>query len=161
MKRLPIPEIAFIVLMSIFILFVMDFCGKAHASQMDLSRAVIHHTDSHDVSAKEIDRWHKERGWDGIGYHFIIRKDGSIEKGRSLNKKGAHAKGRNHYVGIALTGRDEFTNEQKKSLQNLINDLGIKHIERHHENCPGKGLDLDKFKKTGTSSLISSVPVKY
>jgi len=116
---------------------------NATISQMDLSRAVIHHSASADVSAKTIDTWHKARGFDGIGYHFVIRTDGSIEKGRNINKIGAHSKGRNNLVGICLTGNDKFTEAQKKSLISLLNQLRISNIERHHEECPGKGLNLD------------------
>ncbi len=117
--------------------------GIAHAEPMDYTRAVIHHTASPDVSAKVIDGWHKARGWDGIGYHFVIRADGSVEVGRPLWKHGAHAKGRNHYIGIALTGYDKFTSAQIKALRKLILKLNIKRIERHHENCPGHGLDVE------------------
>ena len=115
----------------------------AIAQGMDLTHAVIHHTASHDVSASEIDRWHKARGWDGIGYHFVIRENGEVEKGRSLEKKGAHAKGRNHYIGIALTGYDIFTPEQAESLFKLLVELEVENIEGHHDNCPGDGIDID------------------
>lgn len=111
---------------------------------VDTTRAVIHHTASHDVSATEINRWHKERGWDGIGYHYVIRKDGSIEKGRSLSKRGAHAKGRNDRVGIVLTGYDDFDVRQISSLKKLLADLSVQNIEKHHGNCPGKGLKLEE-----------------
>jgi len=43
---------------------------------------------SMDIGAKEIDRWHKEQGWSEIGYHFVIRRDGTIEKGRPLRISG-------------------------------------------------------------------------
>lgn len=105
--------------------------------------AVVHHTDSHDVSVDEIDRWHRERGWDGIGYHWLIRADGSIEEGRSMEKAGAHARGRNDYVGIALTGRSAFTPAQIAALQVLLRRLGVQRVERHHAECPGPGLDLE------------------
>ncbi len=121
-------------------LIVLFSVNLAHAKPVDTTKAVIHHTASPDVSASTIDKWHKERGWDGIGYNYVIRKDGTIEKGRSLNKQGAHAKGRNHYVGIALTGYDTFTPEQEDSLTDLIQELGIIHIEPHHKNCPGPGM---------------------
>jgi N-acetyl-anhydromuramyl-L-alanine amidase AmpD len=114
------------------------------ASEVDLKSAVIHHTASADVSANTIREWHVlERGWDDIGYHFVIRESGQIEKGRPITKKGAHAYGRNNFIGIALTGYDTFTPEQVRSLKRLLKELGIKHIERHHENCPGKGLDSE------------------
>lgn len=123
-------------------------CGvtPARAEGIDMTSAVIHHSASPDVSAKTIDRWHKERGWSGIGYHFVIRANGTIEKGRPLNKIGAHAKGRNNYVGICLTGYNHFTKAQVKSLITLLNDLGINHIEAHHQQCPGPGLDMQYVK---------------
>jgi len=120
-------------------------CGSAFGQEVDTTKAVIHHTASHDVSVKEIDIWHKARGWDCIGYNFLIRANGHIETGRSLKKKGAHAKGRNHYVGIALTGYDEFTPEQIDSLKKLLKKLGVKKIERHHRDCPGKGIKDNFF----------------
>ena len=128
----------------ISVLVGLAFIQSVHAGtkQIDTTKAVIHHTDSHDVSAAEIDRWHKEFGWDGIGYHFVIRAGGQIERGRSLDKTGAHAKGRNDRIGIALTGRDTFTVAQTESLAKLLRDLGVKEIERHHEECPGPGLLL-------------------
>ncbi|MDD4980665.1 MAG: N-acetylmuramoyl-L-alanine amidase [Candidatus Omnitrophica bacterium] len=130
----------------LFILFMIS--AIACAEEMDLTRAVIHHSASPDVSAKTIDKWHKERGWSGIGYHFVIRVDGKIEKGRPLSKKGAHAKGRNHYIGICLTGYDTFTPTQTKSLVFLLNNLGVKEIFPHHEKCPGKGLNLQYVKNS-------------
>lgn len=132
----------------IYILLLIPlYTTNIMAKSIDLSKAVIHHTASHDVSAETIDKWHKERGWDGIGYHFVIRKDGTIEEGRNINKIGAHAKGRNNYIGIALTGYDKFTEEQKLSLIQLLLDLKVTHIERHHEECPGNGLNIEKIQK--------------
>lgn len=120
---------------------------EAYAGEVDTTKAVIHHTASGDVSAATIDQWHKERGWDGIGYHKVIRRDGTVEEGRSLARKGAHAKNgrahpRNHFVGIVLTGRETFTPKQIQSLKQLLQDLGVTHIENHHEECPGIGIDL-------------------
>lgn len=129
----------------ILLLVLLSGCQEVYA-EVDTTRAVIHHTASHDVSAKEIDRWHKEKGWDGIGYHFVIRSNGDIEVGRSLKKWGAHAKGyRNGYVGIVLTGYDVFTDLQISSLEKLLGDLNIHYIERHHEKCPGEGLNLEEI----------------
>ena len=112
-------------------------------TKLDLKKAVVHHTASHDVGAKVIDKWHKERGWWGVGYHFVIRKDGRIENGRPLTMLGAHARSRNNWVGIALTGRDTFTNAQVESLRALLEDMGIERVERHHQECPGDGLELE------------------
>ncbi len=133
-----------VLILLISLLFMVKY---AFAQDMDLTKAVIHHTASHDVGVSTIDKWHRERGWDGIGYHFVIRSSGDIEIGRSLTLQGAHAKGRNHYIGIALTGYNAFSDEQVKSLTKLLKDLGVNHIERHHEECPGKGLDLNLIRK--------------
>ena len=58
-----------------------------------------------DIGAKEIDLWHRQRGWAGIGYHYVIRRDGTLELGRPLNRPGAHAQGFNLLSwGICLVG---------------------------------------------------------
>ena len=113
------------------------------AGVLDLTRAVIHHTDSHDVPASTINDWHVERGFSGIGYNLVIRKDGSVEIGRSMTKKGAHALGRNDRIGIVLTGRNEFTDAQRATLEKLLSELGVKSVQGHHENCPGIGMSLE------------------
>lgn len=123
----------------------------AFAGQVDTTKAVIHHTASGDVSAATIDQWHKARGWDCIGYHYVIRADGTVEAGRPLSKRGAHAANprpsRNRWVGIALTGNDTFTYRQLKSLMKLLKQLGVRHVERHHEECPGVGLNVEKIQQ--------------
>ena len=43
-----------------------------------------------DFTANDIDQWHRQRGMDGIGYHYVIRIDGTIERGRDIEKVGAH-----------------------------------------------------------------------
>lgn len=59
-----------------------------------------------DIGAEEIRRWHvRDRGYSDIGYHYVIRRDGLVEKGRSLERAGAHVKGRNsNSIGICLVG---------------------------------------------------------
>jgi N-acetylmuramoyl-L-alanine amidase len=57
------------------------------------------------VRAADIDRWHRERGFNEIGYHFVISDGGAVERGRHISKVGAHAKGRNrHSIGICYAG---------------------------------------------------------
>jgi len=112
---------------------------------------VVHHSASSFGTVEDIDRWHKERGWDGIGYHFVIYRDGSVHKGRNIATMGAHAKGRNQtYIGVCLIGEDVFTVAQKKNLAALVSTLNqqypIKSVERHHEVCPGDGLGKEYFK---------------
>lgn len=59
----------------------------------------------HDWGVEEVDRVHKQKGWEGIGYHAVIRRNGATEQGRPVSKIGAHAKGYNsRSIGVALVG---------------------------------------------------------
>ena len=65
---------------------------------------------SMDIGAETIREWHtlpkpKGRGWSDIGYHWVIRRNGTVEAGRSEERAGAHAKGYNQdSIGICLIG---------------------------------------------------------
>ena len=81
---------------------------------------------------QDIDRWHRQRGFDCIGYHFYITVDGTIWTGRPLSQVGAHCKGYNaHSIGICYEGGldeegrpcDTRTLLQKAALVALINKL--------------------------------------
>lgn len=61
-----------------------------------------------DFSASAIGRWHRERGFDCIGYHYVIRLDGKIEKGRSVAVPGAHCMGWNAQKKGALSVHTRF-----------------------------------------------------
>ena len=85
-----------------------------------------------DIGAKEIDLRHRRRGWQGIGYHYVIRLDGTVELGRPCNKIGAHVYGYNKCsIGICYVGGldengqpdDTRTDAQKKSLRILVREL--------------------------------------
>ena len=84
------------------------------------------------VSVHDIDRWHRQRGFDCIGYHFYITVDGTIWTGRPISQVGAHCKGYNaHSIGICYEGgldeegrpKDTRTLLQKAALVALINKL--------------------------------------
>ena len=92
------------------------------------SRIILHHTAGGDVSAHTIHDWHlPKKGWGGIGYHYLIRADGSIERGRPEHVRGVHASAANaDSIGIALTGNFETrppTSAQMASLVRLIRDI--------------------------------------
>lgn len=120
---------------------------------------VIHHTGADiDASAKEIHRWHisAPNYYAGIGYHFVIRKDGTIERGRPVEAIGAHAYGFNaHSIGIQLSGDFDKTFPTMAQIEmtamliaNLCADYRIPidliHICGHCDlmatDCPGKNL---------------------
>ncbi|HUX00828.1 MAG TPA: N-acetylmuramoyl-L-alanine amidase [Phycisphaerae bacterium] len=72
-------------------------------------RATIHHTatppDNPAERVRSISADHRARGWDGIGYHFLIAEDGTVFPGRLLDRQGAHVKGENEgNLGIAFIG---------------------------------------------------------
>jgi N-acetylmuramoyl-L-alanine amidase len=112
---------------------------------------------SMDIGASEIREWHtKERGFDDIGYHYVIRRNGVKELGRNIDLQGAHAvKVNGHSIGICLVGgmaednssENNFTLEQYLTLKDLIVELKSKYpiedIAGHYEveekkpDCPG------------------------
>ncbi len=99
--------------------------------------------------AETIHRWHRERGFDGIGYHWVILESGRVQPGRPPFWKGAHVRGYNKdSLGICLIGRgeDEFTHAQMKALTALLTDLHADYPEAaivgHRDlnpdkECPG------------------------
>ena len=123
----------------------------------DLNRIILHCSatkEGQDFSADTIRGWHVNgRGWSDIGYHWVIRLDGSIEVGRPLEKSGAHTKGHNKdSVGVCYIGgcdadgkpKDTMNPEQEKawrmivlSLRTLYGDLTIHgHNEFAKKACP-------------------------
>lgn len=85
-----------------------------------------------DFHASDIDMWHKQKGWKGIGYHYVIDLDGTVETGRPLTQTGAHCTGHNrHSIGICYIGGldecglpcDTRTEAQKTALLHLIRML--------------------------------------
>ena len=102
-----------------------------------------------DFTATDIDRWHRERGFNGIGYHYVVRLDGKLEKGRDVSLAGAHCKGWNErsvgicYIGgLDANGRpaDTRTNAQKRVLYQIIMDLqweyNILQVLGHRDTSP-------------------------
>ena len=103
--------------------------------------------DEADLQAADIHKMHLGFGWDGAGYHHIIRKDGEIEPGRPRYWQGAHVYGQNeNSLGICLIGRSQFTPAQKNSLSRLLHQLkcqypaaeivGHRDIQDTHKTCP-------------------------
>jgi hypothetical protein len=85
---------------------------------------------------KEIDRWHRAKGWKyGCGYHFVVRRDGTVETGRPMEIIGAHCEHHNaHSIGICYEGgldaeghpTDTRTFLQKRVMRALLEELHAK-----------------------------------
>ena len=103
-------------------------------------------------SVAQIDSWHRERGFKfGVGYHYVIRRDGSIEAGRPEWMVGAHCVNHNKYsIGVCYEGgldargqpADTRTAAQKATLRQLLKDLHRRYpravIVGHHDLNPQK-----------------------
>lgn len=108
---------------------------------------------SQNIGAIDIDCWHRERGFSQIGYHFVITRDGTLEKGRDLELAGSHVKGFNQRsIGICLVGgineedhrapENNFTGKQFATLEFVLKDLRRRYpkavIIGHHDLNPLK-----------------------
>jgi len=93
----------------------------------EIKYLVVHCSDSpqgRGDNAETIHRWHKEKGWSGVGYHYVITENGGIETGRPTYWKGAHVRNYNHKsLGICLIGKGEYTEEQYNTLTGLLKNL--------------------------------------
>lgn len=120
-----------------------------------IEKIIIHCSatrEGRDFRASDIDKWHKDRGWKGIGYHYVIGLDGLIEKGRDDNKMGSHAKGHNkNSIGICYIGgldsngdaKDTRTSAQEEAMRFLVGFLlknnnaeVLGHNEVSSKSCP-------------------------
>ncbi len=138
-------------------------------NKQDIRWLVVHCSytpETMDIGAKDIDRWHREKGWLGIGYHKVIRRDGTIEDGRPIDKAGAHVRKINRTsVGVCLIGgmnkeKDgpeyNHTDEQMDSLKLLLDqwskDFPNGQVRGHTDfdnkkTCPN--FDAQKWYETG------------
>ena len=117
-----------------------------------------------DPSAADIDRAHRQRGFAKIGYHFLIRKDGTVETGRAVDEVGAHCRdgGHNHdAVGVCFSGhhnREDWTPAQRAAWLDLAAglldryDVPVEHVIGHREagarkDCPGTRIDCREVRR--------------
>lgn len=126
------------------------------------TRIILHHAAASKCSAQQIHRWHLANGWVGIGYHFLVRKDGSVYRGRPEDTVGAHA-GNNNYDSIGVCFEGNFMTEtmpiaQKWAGQELVAYLkdkyGITKVQKHSDvnatGCPGTHFPFSSIAGHGT-----------
>lgn len=89
---------------------------------------------SSDVGVDEIENWHRAEGFDRIGYHSVIRRDGTLEFGRHFDGQGAHVRGQNmRSVSVCLVGgigengmaENNFTPAQMETLYYVVHMLRL------------------------------------
>ena len=108
-----------------------------------INKIILHCTatpEGRHVSVDDIRRWHIDRGWSDIGYHYVIDLHGMIHEGRPLHRPGAHTKGHNsNSIGVAYVGgmdidmscpMDTRTDEQKETL-----DFFLKYLKNIYPNA--------------------------
>lgn len=120
---------------------------------------VLHHAEASKCTIEDIHSWHLERGWSGCGYHFFIKKDGSVYRGRAENVVGSHCLTVNSSsIGICAEGdymKETMPEAQKKAIVELSKSLCAKynftiirgHKELYSTDCPGTKYPLEEIKK--------------
>lgn len=129
------------------------------------TRIIIHHADAASCTIQDIHRWHINNGWAGCGYHFFVRKDGSIYRGRPENAVGAHASGSNSdSIGICFEGdyaAETMSDAQKQAGKELVaylkNKYKIDKVLGHRDvcatSCPGNNFPFAEIAGVPTSSV--------
>ncbi len=109
------------------------------------------------VPISRIRKWHLDRGFNDVGYHFYIRRDGLVEYGRDIKTTGAHVKNYNSVsIGICYEGginedgdaEDNRTDEQRKTMIKLLTELSIEYpkaVIKGHRDFPAVYKDCPSF----------------
>ncbi len=129
---------------------------------------ILHHASAKSCTPEQVDSWHKQRGWTCIGYHFLVRKDGTIYRGRPEDVIGAHASNHNSTsIGICAEGNFEIETMpevQKRALIELVSYLKKKYnitkVLRHKDigstDCPGKNYPFEEIANGTNNSKYSA-----
>lgn len=155
----------------------IDIIGGKNMKREDIDSIIIHCSATRagqDLRAKDIDRMHRARGFNQIGYNYVIDLDGMIEEGRPLTVDGAHCNTKGfsgksynkHSIGICYVGGldangkpvDTRTPAQKASLRQLIEKLckeyPIIELLGHRDTSP----DLDDSGEVEPAEYIKACP---
>ena len=130
-----------------------------HSAMKEVEGIVLHNSGVSVLQSIEvIHNYHKNKGWAGIGYHYYVRKDGSVYRGRPENMAGAHCPSVNSTsIGICAEGNfneETMSDIQKQAIIELVKDIksryNIKWIKGHREilatSCPGANFPLEEIK---------------
>ncbi len=131
------------------------------------NQIIIHHQAGSAVPASTMHQWHLDRGWAGIGYHWVIQPDGTIEAGRPHDVIGSHAKGANaNSIGVCFAGHIDLappTERQIAAFAELYHTMikpayGDLEITGHRDHgattCPGRHMPMDRIRE-----MVSDEPI--
>lgn len=139
------------------------------SNRKSTNRIILHHAEAKSCTADDIHSWHLANGWAGIGYHYFIRKDGTIYRGRPENVIGSHAKGSNSdSIGICFEGSymtetmlQTQINAGRELVAYLKKKYGISKVQKHKDvcstNCPGTNFPFDQI-VNGTVAATTQTP---
>lgn len=148
----------------------LQFTGSLQKRALT-TRIIVHHAAAKTCSIADIHRWHLQNGWLGCGYHYLVRKDGSIYTGRPDDTVGAHALSNNlDSIGICFEGDyeqydKEMPDKQLTAGRDLIASLqkkytGIQKIQKHKDvnstDCPGRYFPFAKLSAVPAPSKPSA-----
>lgn len=136
----------------------LKFNGSFRDGENVPSRIVLHLAEAKQCSVHDIHRWHINNGWAGIGYHYLVRKDGTVYEGRKEGWRGSHCPSANYNsIGICFEGSfmtEVMGDKQLTSGIELIADIKRRygnmeiygHKELYATDCPGNNFPLHEFK---------------
>ena len=139
----------------------INYKWNGKLTKRNSTKYIILHHRAGNGDAESIHNLHLSNGWSGIGYHFYVRKDGSVYRGRPVEMIGAHCQGQNNRsVGVCFEGdfeKDKMTDAQLSSGRELVNYLKNlypkaeikKHCELGQTACPGNNFPFEEIKKSG------------
>lgn len=145
----------------------------AMADRKNTSRIILHHAEATSCTPQQIHQWHLANGWSGAGYHFLVRKDGTIWRLRPEGKVGAHASGANSdSVGVCFEGRYQTETMPQKQIdagRELVAHLkakyGVAKVLRHKDvgstDCPGKNFPFESIAKEAASKPAAAAKPAY
>jgi N-acetylmuramoyl-L-alanine amidase len=133
--------------------------SRLKRSRRMIKEIIVHCTatpEGKDYTVNDIRRWHREKGWSDIGYHYVVYRNGQIATGRDVDLQGAHCAegGHNRYsIGVCYVGgmtrdgrspKDTRTPQQRSALLSLLTDLKMLYPEAKiyghrdfaHKDCP-------------------------
>jgi N-acetylmuramoyl-L-alanine amidase len=135
----------------------LKFNSRLNA-RTNTNMVILHHAAASKCSVQDVHRWHLNKGWAGIGYHYFVSKDGQIYRGRPEHTEGAHTLGYNGVsIGICSEGNyqvESMPEVQKQAIialcQDIKNRLGVSTFKGHGElaatSCPGVNYPLGEVK---------------